>query len=58
MRQLQADLLEADAWKPELQAEQGERGRDGLFWLGVKKPCCSRSLRLQQESKTEADDLT
>tara|TARA_B100000475_G_scaffold49370_1_gene33592 strand:- start:284 stop:460 length:177 start_codon:yes stop_codon:yes gene_type:complete len=58
VRQLQADLLEADAWKPELQAEQGARGRDGLFWLGVKKNLFQPKSSTATGFNTEADDLT
>jgi len=57
VRQLQAVLLEADAWKPELQAEQGERWRDGLL-VGRQKNLFQPKSSTATGFNTEADDLT
>ena len=57
MRQLQAHLSEADAWRLELQAEQAEKLR-GSVLVVRQKTLFQPKLSTATGFNSEADDLT
>ena len=57
MRQLQAHLSEADAWRLELQAEQGEKLRRSVLVVR-QKILFQPKLSTATGFNSEADDLT